>query len=255
MHISTNGLNIIKKYEGCRLEAYRDPVNVWTIGYGHTKGVKPGQKITAAQADAYLREDVKWAEAAVNKYMKIYNFNQNQFNALVSFALNIGSIDQLTANGTRTIGTIANKIPLYNKAGGKVLAGLMRRRAEEQKLFNTPVSSTGSKPTPAPTPKKKTVSEIADEVIAGKWGNGETRKKKLTEAGYSYTEIQTEVNKRLTGKTSSSSAKKKTTYTVKKGDNLTAIAKKYGTTIGKLKAANNIKNANKIYIGQKLIIE
>lgn len=256
MHISTNGLNLIKKFEGCRLEAYRDPVNVWTIGVGHTKGVKPGQKITAAQADKYLREDVKWAEDAVNKYMKTYNFNQNQFDALVSFAFNIGSIDQLTADGTRTIGTIANKIPLYNKAGGKVLAGLMRRRAEEQKLFNTPVSE-GSKPTPAPTPapKKKTVGEIADEVIAGKWGNGETRKKKLTEAGYSYTEIQAEVNKRLTGKTSSSSAKKKTTYTVKKGDTLTAIAKKYGTTINKLKAANNIKNANKIYIGQKLIIE
>lgn len=257
MRISNAGLNIIKKYEGCRLEAYRDPVNIWTIGIGHTKGVKPGQKITAAQADEFLKEDVKWAEDAVNKYMKTYNFNQNQFDALVSFAFNIGSIDQLTANGTRTIGTIANKIPLYNKAGGKVLAGLMRRRAEEQKLFNTPVTSGGSKPAPAPTPapKKKTVGEIADEVIAGKWGNGETRKKKLTEAGYSYTEIQAEVNKRLTGKTSSSSAKKKTTYTVKKGDNLTAIAKKYGTTIGKLKAVNNIKNANKIYIGQKLIIE
>ena len=117
MHISTNGLNIIKKYEGCRLEAYRDPVNIWTIGVGHTKNVKPGQKITAAQADAYLREDVKWAEDAVNKYMKTYNFNQNQFDALVSFAFNLGprGIDQLTANGTRTIGTIANKIPLYNK--------------------------------------------------------------------------------------------------------------------------------------------
>lgn len=259
MRISNAGLNIIKKYEGCRLEAYRDPANIWTIGVGHTKNVKPGQKITAAQADAYLREDVKWAEDAVNKYMKTYNFNQNQFDALVSFAFNLGprGIDQLTANGTRTIGTIANKIPLYNKAGGKVLAGLMRRRNDEQKLFNTPVTSGGSKPAPAPTPapKKKTVGEIADEVIAGKWGNGETRKKKLTEAGYSYTEIQVEVNKRLTGKTSSSSAKKKTTYTVKKGDNLTAIAKKYGTTIGKLKAVNGIKNANKIYIGQKLIIE
>ena len=252
MKISEKGLNIIKKYEGCRLKAYKDPVGIWTIGIGHTKGVREGQTITQAQADEFLQEDVAWAEKAVAKYDSIYHWNQNQFDALVSFAFNVGSIDQLTANGTRTIGTISNKIPLYNKASGKVLTGLMRRRAEEKALFDT---KTNEKPKADPVPaKKKTVSEIADEVIAGKWGNGNERKTKLTEAGYNYTEIQAEVNKRLGGSKSGSSAKKKT-YTVKKGDTLTAIAKKYGTTINKLKAANGIKNANKIYVGQKLVIE
>ena len=256
MKISEKGLNIIKKYEGCRLKAYRDPVGIWTIGFGRTKGVREGQTITQAQADQFLQEDVAWAEKAVAKYDSIYHWNQNQFDALVSFAFNVGSIDRLTANGTRTIGTISNKIPLYNKASGKVLTGLMRRRAEEKALFDTACATRPStSPSPAtPSAKKKTVSEIADEVIAGKWGNGNERKTKLTEAGYNYTEIQAEVNKRLGGSKSGSSAKKKT-YTVKKGDTLTAIAKKYGTTINKLKAANGIKNANKIYVGQKLVIE
>lgn len=252
MHISDRGLKLIEEFEGCRLTAYRDPVGVLTIGYGHTKGVKVGQKITKEQAEEYLREDCKAAEAQVNKYQGKYQFNQNQYDALVSFAFNIGSIDQLTDKGKRTIPVISQKILAYNHAGGYTLAGLTRRRQAEKALFDEPMGASVPDVKPAPKPAKKTISEIAAEVIAGKWGNGETRKKKLTEAGYSYTEIQAEVNKRLTGNTSSSSAK---TYTVKKGDTLTAIAKKYGTTVAKLKKANNIANANKIYVGQKLKIQ
>lgn len=254
MHISDRGLKLIEEFEGCRLTAYRDPVGVLTIGYGHTKGVRVGQKITKEQAEEYLREDCKAAEAQVNKYQGKYQFNQNQYDALVSFAFNIGSIDQLTDKGKRSIPVISQKILAYNHAGGYTLAGLTRRRQAEKALFDEPMGASKPDVKPAPKPAKKTVSEIADEVIAGKWGNGETRKKKLTEAGYNYTEIQAEVNKRLTGKTSSSSAKAKT-YTVKKGDTLSAIAKKYGTTVAKLKKANNIANANKIYVGQKLVIQ
>lgn len=141
MKTSENGLAIIKSCEGCHLKAYLCPAGKPTIGYGHTKGVKLGQTITQAQADAYLREDVSGAEKNVNGFMSKYNFNQNQFDALVSFAYNIGSINQLTANGTRSIAQIADKITAYNKGGGKVLNGLVKRRAKEQALFNTPVAS------------------------------------------------------------------------------------------------------------------
>lgn len=135
------GLDMIKQYEGCRLMAYKCPAGVLTIGYGHTAGVKAGQTITQAQADKYLVDDVAKYEKNVNKYYEKYRWNQNEFDALVSFAFNIGSIDQLTAGGTRTRAQIADKITAYCKAGGKVLAGLVRRREAERKLF---LAATGA---------------------------------------------------------------------------------------------------------------
>ncbi len=98
-------------------------------------------------------------------------------------------------------------------------------------------------------PTKKTNEEIADEVIAGKWGNGDERKAKLSGAGYNYDEIQKIVNTKLKPKTT------KQYYKIKKGDTLTAIARKYGTTINKLKTLNNIKNANMIYAGQTIRVK
>ncbi|MBO5208472.1 MAG: glycoside hydrolase family protein [Lachnospiraceae bacterium] len=134
MKISNEGLSLIKKYEGCKLTAYKCPAGVWTIGYGHTVGVKEGDKITRAQAELYLLADIERFEKNVEQYNK-YKWTQNEFDALVSFAYNVGSIDKLTAGGTRTKQVIAEKILLYNKAGGQVLAGLTKRRAEEQALF------------------------------------------------------------------------------------------------------------------------
>lgn len=144
MKISNKGLELIKRFEGCRLAAYKDSGGTLTIGYGHTKGVTAGMTITQAQADAFLVEDCGKAEAAVNKYMSKYNFNQNQFDALVSFAFNIGSIDKLTVNGTRTIAQISEKIPAYCNCAGKKLQGLVNRRTAEKKLFDTPVSGQAS---------------------------------------------------------------------------------------------------------------
>lgn len=129
------GLDLIKQFEGCRLKAYKCPAGVWTIGYGHTAGVKAGQTITQAQADKMLVEDVERFEKNVNKYYEKYRWNQNEFDALVSFAFNLGSIDQLTAGGTRNREVIAQKMLQYNKAAGKVLAGLTRRRKAERELF------------------------------------------------------------------------------------------------------------------------
>lgn len=139
MKTSKTGLNLIKSFEGCRLTAYKDAVGVWTIGWGHTGNVYAGQKITQSEADTLLVNDLAKYEAKVDKYNDTYSWNQNEFDALVSFAYNIGNIDQLTANGTRNRDVIANKILEYNKAGGKVLVGLAKRRAAEQGLFLTPI--------------------------------------------------------------------------------------------------------------------
>ena len=92
--IGQAGLNLIKQFEGCRLFAYQCAAGVWTIGYGHTAGVKKGMTITQAQADAYLKQDCRKFESYVNSaaYVPITaNLNQNQFDALVSFAFNCGA--------------------------------------------------------------------------------------------------------------------------------------------------------------------
>lgn len=139
MKIDEKGIDIIKSFEGCKLTAYKCPAGVLTIGYGHTGAdVKEGQKITQKKADALLVKDVGRFEKMVNAYKKKYKWTQNEFNALVSFAFNIGNIDQLTKHGKRNKGQIADAILLYNKAGGKVLSGLVKRRKAEHDLFCTP---------------------------------------------------------------------------------------------------------------------
>jgi GH24 family phage-related lysozyme (muramidase) len=141
MKTSKTGLELIKKFEGCKLTSYQLPSEAkYTVGYGHY-GVEKGVTITQSQADEYLIKDLKTAENQVNKYNCIYNFTQNQFDALVSFAYNIGSIKQLTKEGTRTKAQIGDAILLYNKSGGKVLKGLVKRRQAERKLYftNTPI--------------------------------------------------------------------------------------------------------------------
>lgn len=102
----------------------------------------------------------------------------------------------------------------------------------------------------ATSEKKKTVQTLAEEVIAGKWGSGFERKRRLEAAGYDYAAVQKKVNEILAAK------KKKTTitYTVKKGDTLSEIAEKYGTTVKAIVAENNIKNKDVIHVGQKLKI-
>jgi len=191
-NLSENGLNLIKSFEGCRLTAYKclPTEKYYTIGYGHYgSDVTAGMKITKEQAEELLLQDCKKAIKNVNSFMSKYNFNQNQFDALVSFAFNVGSINQLTASGTRTLEQISSKITAYNKSGGRVIAGLVKRRAKEKELFDTPTSTT----------KKKSNEELAKEVVAGKWGNGNARKTALTKAGYDYKTIQSLVNKLLKG--------------------------------------------------------
>lgn len=140
MKISNKAIELIKQFEGIRLKAYLDSTGIPTIGYGHTKNVKIGDTCTQAQAEQYLSDDIsRIACPTVNKYNSVYNFSQNEYDALCVFAFNIGSIDGLTADGTRSIGTIANMILEYNKAkvNGVLspVTGLTKRRQAEHDLF------------------------------------------------------------------------------------------------------------------------
>ena len=138
--LSPRGLNLIKKYEGCRLYAYK-PVpteKYWTIGWGHYgPDVKEGQEITQEQADNLLKEDMKVYESYVNSHCGYLRLNQNEFDALVSFTYNCGygNLQDLTRNGKLNKFAISSRILLYTHAGGKELAGLVKRRNEEYNLF------------------------------------------------------------------------------------------------------------------------
>lgn len=201
MHINKEGLELIKSFEGCRLVAYDDlqpnktitnisqVKGTLTIGYGHIAGVKVGQVINQVQAENMLKSDMVKFEKYVTDNVKI-PLNENQFSALVSFCYNcgVGNLKKLVAN--RNHSQIAEAMLLYNKASGQVLAGLVRRRAAERALFLMPVVK-------ASTSVRKSIEEIAQEVIDGKWGNGNTRKIELAKAGYNYKEVQDMVNKIL----------------------------------------------------------
>jgi len=141
---SSNGLNLTMQSEGLELKAYQDSVGVWTIGYGHTgSDVKRGLVITQPQAEILLAADVAWAVTAVNKAVTA-PINQNQFDAMVDFTFNLGAANFTTSTLLRLLNAgdyagAAAQFIRWNKAGGKVLAGLTKRRQAETTLFNTPV--------------------------------------------------------------------------------------------------------------------
>ena len=138
MKISENGLNLIISFEGFCPKATKavKTEKYYTIGYGHYgKDVGEKQTITKEEALTLLKKDMKRFETKVMKYNNYYNFTQNEFDALVSFAYNVGNIDQLTAKGTRTKKEIADAMLLYIKSGGNVLDGLRKRRIRERELF------------------------------------------------------------------------------------------------------------------------
>lgn len=143
---SSKGLALIKEYEGCRLTAYKavSTEKYYTIGYGHYgSDVKAGMKISQAEAEAYLKKDLEKFEKYVNAYGLSW-INQNRFDALVSFTYNCGAVNLKTLlnGGKRTAAQVSSKFASYNRAGGKILAGLTKRRAAEKKLFDTAVVSS-----------------------------------------------------------------------------------------------------------------
>jgi GH24 family phage-related lysozyme (muramidase)/uncharacterized protein YgiM (DUF1202 family) len=147
MKLSDNGVELLKEFESLRLTPYKalpsEPY--YTIGYGHYgTDVTADMRITIAQAEAYLRQDVGTAEAAVNKYCAALGLNQNQYDALVSFTYNCGAGNLQKLVKDRTKAQIAAALSDYCHAGGKVVAGLVRRRKREQELFNTPTEGASN---------------------------------------------------------------------------------------------------------------
>lgn len=141
MKINEAGLNLIKQFEGLRLAAYQCSAGVWTIGFGHTgKDVKPDTVWTKEEAENSLKSDVAWAEECVSDAVEI-ELNENQFSACVSLCFNIGchafsksTLVALLNNGN--IEAAAQQFSRWDRAGGKQLAGLARRRKAEAGLFN-----------------------------------------------------------------------------------------------------------------------
>ena len=139
MRTSQRGLSLIKSFEGLRLQAYQDAVGVWTIGYGTTRGVKAGMAITKEQAERMLMDDVQRFEPEIERLVKV-QLNRNQWDALMSFTYNLGAANLESSTLLRKLNAgdytgAAEQFPRWNKAGGKVLPGLVRRRAAEQALF------------------------------------------------------------------------------------------------------------------------
>ncbi|MBP0998461.1 lysozyme [Serratia fonticola] len=142
MKTGIKGKELIKSFESLKLKAYPDPATggkPWTIGWGHTKGVKPGDKITQAQAEAFLSDDLAEFESAVNSAIK-RPMTQSQFDAMVSLAFNIGGANFASSTLVKkfNVGDVAgsaDEFPRWNRANGKVMNGLTRRRTAERELF------------------------------------------------------------------------------------------------------------------------
>lgn len=139
MKISDNGLSLIKKFEGLELKAYKCPADVWTIGYGHTKGVQEGDEWSEDHANHMLEVELEEYSEYVNKYVEV-ELNENQFDALVSWVYNLGPANLKASTMLKVLNAgeyenVPAQIKRWNKAGGKVLEGLVRRREAEALLF------------------------------------------------------------------------------------------------------------------------
>lgn len=142
MKLSQRGIDLIKQFEGYSSKAYPDPATggaPWTIGYGTTKGVKPGMVITAEQAEKMLRDDVAKFESGVSALLKVPT-TQGQFDAMVSLAYNIGlgnfgKSTLLRKHNEKCYSCAAGQFPVWNRAAGKVMNGLTRRRNAERAMY------------------------------------------------------------------------------------------------------------------------
>ena len=139
MKTSAEGVALIKKFEGCELESYICPAGVWTIGYGHTKGVHEGMVITQEQAEQMLLDELKEYEGYVEDMVEV-ELTQEQFDALVVWVYNLGPTNFKNSTLLKRINEgnfedVPYQMKRWNKAGGKVLLGLERRREAEAKMF------------------------------------------------------------------------------------------------------------------------
>lgn len=139
MRTSEEGVALIRHFEGCRLEAYLCPANVWTCGYGHTKGVQEGDVIDQEAAEAFLIEDLGEFERYVREAVEI-DLEQHQFDALVCWTFNLGpgNLRESTLLNRVNYGPLSEvpfQIQRWTRAGGQILEGLVRRRKAEALLW------------------------------------------------------------------------------------------------------------------------
>lgn len=135
------GISIIKDFEGFRAKAYVCPAGRLTVGYGHTRGVNPGDEVSPDVAEQYLMSDLAYAEQVVETSIHV-PITDNQFSALVSFVFNVGVVNFIKSTLLRVLNQgkykeAADEFLKWNKAAGRVLPGLVKRRAAEQALFTT----------------------------------------------------------------------------------------------------------------------
>lgn len=140
MSPSARCFDLIKQFEGCRLQAYLDSAGIATIGYGHTHGITMGMTCSQEQADSWLAVDASWAESCVNLAVH-HQLTQNQFDALVCFVFNVGCAAFQTSTMLRFINAgsldlAAKEFRRWDRAAGVELQGLLRRRIAEQALFS-----------------------------------------------------------------------------------------------------------------------
>lgn len=183
-------LNKIKEFEGFRAHAYKCPAGVWTIGYGRTSGVTSSSVTNRAAEENWFQNYVDNLMKEVSQRMTDYGYDltEYQLQALTSFAYNLGmgnknkGLIQLVKSGERTIEEISEKIPEYNKGGGVVLAGLVRRRTWEKDLFDGKLETSEVKTSPTAKDLQELCNEVSgsDLVIDGKIG------KKSVTALYNY---------------------------------------------------------------------
>lgn len=132
-------LDLIKEFEGLRLESYQDIGGIWTVGYGHTKTARPDMRITKAGAEALLRDDIRWVTEAIERFVSV-PLNDNQYAALVSFIYNVGagafrSSTMLRHLNSKSYKLAGDEFPRWNKVKGVEVRGLTNRRLKEQELF------------------------------------------------------------------------------------------------------------------------
>ena len=258
MKVSENGVDLITKWEGFRSKAYLDVAGVWTIGYGHTKGVQNGDTITKTQAKKWLTSEIERHVAKIFDYVKV-DLTQGQFDALASFHYNLGAnilkgTTLLTYINQQNWKAVAEEMKKFNRAGGRVVKGLVNRRNEEAQYFldhspkpTTSKNQSSTKKTPTYTVKKgDTLSKIAKDQ--------HTTVDTLLKLN---TDIK-DKNKIEVGQKINLPASKQTkTVTVQKGDTLSSIAFDHGLTLAELLNLNpsKKKNPDLIYLKEKIRIE
>ncbi|MGV8930833.1 MAG: LysM peptidoglycan-binding domain-containing protein [Luteimonas sp.] len=267
--ISQRGVQMLEGFEGYRSHAYPDPGTggaPWTIGYGHTAGVKPGDVISKGQAEQFLKQDLAWAQDAVRSKVDV-PISQNQFDALVSLTYNLGANGYPGLLSKLNGGDYAGAQQMFGQyvhAGGHVMQGLVTRRASEAALFgnSAPGNGSGSPSAPAPSTPPTSGHDGAKNYLVNP---GDTLSQIAAHYGVSLNSLlsanpqihnpdlihpgQTiHVSGGATGNTSATHG-----YTVRGGDTMSGIAARNGISLSALVNANpQVHNANLIFAGQQL---